>query len=240
MLHMQIFACCSAAFGKNDICTAEKRMLQCNFCSATFRKLQCNFCFRLWHVAGVGFRWVGSICGLQTHPNLHSPARGYKFGCVCSYIAGITQVWDYKFGCVWSETLRPTQTGLCKLRWVWSSVSLGLAEFCRHSFVQIVHIKNREQTFKVELWMRPMQHVADLALLHWIKATHVALCLESQIAGDFKSPKIERRCSCGFAERSAILIQGEIIHPPLPPCQARRHLTRGEGSGCIFWGTTED
>ena len=34
-------------------------MLQCNFCSATFRKLQHNFRFRLWHVAGVGFRGVG-------------------------------------------------------------------------------------------------------------------------------------------------------------------------------------
>ena len=34
-------------------------MLQCNFCSATFQKLQHKFCFRLWHVAGVGFRGVG-------------------------------------------------------------------------------------------------------------------------------------------------------------------------------------
>ena len=58
---LQFFACCSAAFGKNDFCTAEKRMLQCNFCSATFRKLQRNFRFRLWHVAGVGFRGVGFL-----------------------------------------------------------------------------------------------------------------------------------------------------------------------------------
>ena len=56
---LQFLACCSAAFDKNDFRTAEKRMLQCNFCSATFRKLQRNFCFRLWHVAGVGFRGVG-------------------------------------------------------------------------------------------------------------------------------------------------------------------------------------
>ena len=48
---VQFFACCNAAFGKNDFRTAEKRMLQCNFCSATFRKLQCNFCFHLWHVS---------------------------------------------------------------------------------------------------------------------------------------------------------------------------------------------
>ena len=56
---VQIFVCCSAAFGTNDVRTAEKRMLQCSFCSAAFQKLQCNFRFRLWHVAGVGFRGVG-------------------------------------------------------------------------------------------------------------------------------------------------------------------------------------
>ena len=32
---LQFFACCSAAFGPNDIRTAERPMLQCNFCSAT-------------------------------------------------------------------------------------------------------------------------------------------------------------------------------------------------------------
>ena len=39
---------------------AEKRILQRNFCNATSRNLQRNFRFRLWHVAGVGFRtcWV--------------------------------------------------------------------------------------------------------------------------------------------------------------------------------------
>ena len=31
---LQFFTCCSAAFGKNDIRTAEKRMLQCNFTAA--------------------------------------------------------------------------------------------------------------------------------------------------------------------------------------------------------------
>ena len=56
---VQFFVCCSAAFGTNDVRTAEKRMLQCSFCSAAFRKLQRNFRFRLWHVAGVGFRGVG-------------------------------------------------------------------------------------------------------------------------------------------------------------------------------------
>ena len=56
---VQFFVCCSAAFGPNDFRTAEKRMLQCSFCSAAFRKLQRNFRFRLWHVAGAGFRGVG-------------------------------------------------------------------------------------------------------------------------------------------------------------------------------------
>ena len=56
---VQFFACCSATFGQNDIRTAEKRMLQCNFCSAAFRKLQRNFRFRWWYAAGVGFRGVG-------------------------------------------------------------------------------------------------------------------------------------------------------------------------------------
>ena len=35
------------------------------------------------------------------------PARGYKYGCVCSYMAGTTQVCRYKFGCVWSVSFRP-------------------------------------------------------------------------------------------------------------------------------------
>ena len=61
---LQFFACCSAAFGQNDIRTAAKPMLQCNFCSAAFRKLQRNFRFRLRHVAGVGFRGVGFRFGL--------------------------------------------------------------------------------------------------------------------------------------------------------------------------------
>ena len=54
---LQFFACCSAALGQNDIRSAEKPMLQCNFCSAAFRKLQRNFHFRLWHVAGVLEGW---------------------------------------------------------------------------------------------------------------------------------------------------------------------------------------
>ena len=40
---MQFFACCSAALGRNDVRTAEQRMLQCNFCSATFGKLHRDF-----------------------------------------------------------------------------------------------------------------------------------------------------------------------------------------------------
>ena len=53
---VQFFVCCSAASGPNDFRIAEKPMLQPSFCSAAFRKLQRNFSFRLWHVAGVGFR----------------------------------------------------------------------------------------------------------------------------------------------------------------------------------------
>ena len=56
---VQFFVCCSAAFGPNDFRTAEKPMLQCSFCSAALRKLQRSFRFRLWHVAGAGFRGVG-------------------------------------------------------------------------------------------------------------------------------------------------------------------------------------
>ena len=48
-------------------------MLQCSFCSAACRKLQRNFRFRLWHVAGVGFRGVG----FRTRP----VARGQKLTC---------------------------------------------------------------------------------------------------------------------------------------------------------------
>ena len=51
---LQFFACCSAAFGKNDFHTAEKRMLQCNFCSAAFRELQRNFRFACGMLQGWG------------------------------------------------------------------------------------------------------------------------------------------------------------------------------------------
>ena len=40
---LQFFARCSAAFGQNDIRTADKPMFQCNVCSAAFRKRQRNF-----------------------------------------------------------------------------------------------------------------------------------------------------------------------------------------------------
>ena len=51
--------------------------------------------------------------------------RGCKFGCVCSYMTGIAQVWAYKFGCVWSVLFRPAQTGLCKFGWLWSSLTVS-------------------------------------------------------------------------------------------------------------------
>ena len=55
---LQFCTCCSAAFGQDGICIAEKPMFQCNFCSAAFRKWQRNFRFRLWHVAGEGCIWA--------------------------------------------------------------------------------------------------------------------------------------------------------------------------------------
>ena len=44
---LQFSACCSAAFGKNDLRTAEKCMLQSNLCSATFRKTAAQLPFSL-------------------------------------------------------------------------------------------------------------------------------------------------------------------------------------------------
>ena len=67
------------------------------------------------------------VSELRTHPILHSPfwvvsrpsspTRGYKSGCVCSCMAGLTPMWRYKFACVRSVSCRPTQTGLCKFGW---------------------------------------------------------------------------------------------------------------------------
>ena len=76
---VQFFICCSAAFGPNDFRTAEKPMLQCSFCSAAFRKLQRNFRFRLWHVAGVGFRGVG----FRTCRHLAFSDRGHAEASQC-------------------------------------------------------------------------------------------------------------------------------------------------------------
>ena len=52
---VQFFVCCSVAFGKNDVHTTEKRMLQRNFPKIA---AQLVF-FRLWHVVGVGLSGVG-------------------------------------------------------------------------------------------------------------------------------------------------------------------------------------
>ena len=89
-----------------------------------------------------------NLSELQTHPNLHSPvwvgskggrppARGYKFGCVCSCIAGhypsILMTGDIGTNTPkfvpprWGRPpFDPTQTGLCKFGWVWSSTILTL------------------------------------------------------------------------------------------------------------------
>ena len=75
---VQFFVCCSAAFGPNDFRTAEKPMLQCSFCSAACRKLQRNFRFRLWHVAGAGFRGVGFRTCQRTFSG-RSPISGHRF-----------------------------------------------------------------------------------------------------------------------------------------------------------------
>ena len=74
MVAVQFFACCSAAFGKNGVRTAEKQVLQ----------LQHNFSFRLWHVAGVGFRGVGFKTLVA-----HETAIGDTFAAIgpCSAIA---------------------------------------------------------------------------------------------------------------------------------------------------------
>ena len=62
-----------------------------------------------------------------------SPARGYKFGCVCSYMAGQEDA-RVVTGHIGTNTPKfvpprwgrprvdPTQTGLCKSGWVWSSL----------------------------------------------------------------------------------------------------------------------
>ena len=56
---VQCFVCCSAASGQNDVGTADKRMLQCNFCSAAFRKLQRNFRFACGMLQGWGLEGWG-------------------------------------------------------------------------------------------------------------------------------------------------------------------------------------
>ena len=64
------------------------------------------------------------------------PARGHKFGCVCSYVAGhypgilmtshigtnTPKFVPPRWG---RPRFDPTQTGLCKFGWVWSSLKLG-------------------------------------------------------------------------------------------------------------------
>ena len=64
-----------------------------------------------------------------------SPARGYKFGCVCSYMASHEDA-EVMTGHIGTNTpnfvpprwgrppFGPTQTGLCKFGWVWSSLRL--------------------------------------------------------------------------------------------------------------------
>ena len=56
-------------------------MLQCNFCSAAFRKLQRNFLFRLWHVAGVGFRaWMARFARIDSQIRANCLILANRFG----------------------------------------------------------------------------------------------------------------------------------------------------------------
>ena len=63
-----------------------------------------------------------------------SPARGYRFGCVCvfSYMAGVISHHVHVMtGHIGTNTPKfvppfdPTQTGLCKFGWVWSSLRVA-------------------------------------------------------------------------------------------------------------------
>ena len=59
---VQFLVCCCAAFGKNDVLIAEKRVLQCIFCSATFRK---NSAQLLLFVCGMLQAWGLEGWGLR-------------------------------------------------------------------------------------------------------------------------------------------------------------------------------
>ena len=56
---VQFFVCCSAAFGTNDVRTAEKRMLQCSFCSAAFRNCSATSVFACGMLQGWGLEGWG-------------------------------------------------------------------------------------------------------------------------------------------------------------------------------------
>ena len=56
---VQFFACCSAAFGKKDVRTAEKRMLRCNFWSAAFRNCSAISVFACGMLRGWGLEGWG-------------------------------------------------------------------------------------------------------------------------------------------------------------------------------------
>ena len=89
-----------------------------------------------------------------------SPARGYKFGCVCSYMAGITQVWAYKFVCVCSVSFRP-HFALLK-RGCANSGGFGARWNCAHDAPPLA-----EQVFDVrqaEWWREPGYSAREEAL----------------------------------------------------------------------------
>ena len=56
---VQFFACCSAAFGKNDVCTAEKANVAVQLLLRNVPKIAAQLQFSLVACCRVGFRGVG-------------------------------------------------------------------------------------------------------------------------------------------------------------------------------------
>ena len=83
---LQFFACCSAAFRQNDIRTAEKRMLQCNFCSAAFRKkCSATSVFACGMLQGSGLEGWG--LGLAERPPNRSSSKKSHYQSTAAFTA---------------------------------------------------------------------------------------------------------------------------------------------------------
>ena len=94
-----------------------------------------------------------------------SPARGYKFGCVCSYMAGhypgilmTSHIGTNTPKCVPPRWRRPrfdlTQTGLCKFGLVWSSLTLD--QFVAYIFwietTFFCHVRGKRRRCEMHVW----------------------------------------------------------------------------------------